>query len=155
MSNSTRSPVGSTAAGAAGASAAPTAATAAATTAGFSQMPFTFIFNGSFDDLYHLFNSLDAATVRTTSGDLQVSGRLLTLQRVKLEHLGGEAQGGAGQELTGTISATAYVLPAGQAVTAGATPAAPAASTAATTASSSPSRSSTPAAPVATIGVAR
>ncbi|HEX3434690.1 MAG TPA: hypothetical protein VHT25_11590 [Solirubrobacteraceae bacterium] len=142
-------------AGAAGASAVPTAATAAAATAGFSQMPFTFIFNGGFDDLYHLFNSLDAATVRTTSGGLQVSGRLLTLQSVKLEHLGGEAQGGAGHELTGTISATAYVLPAGQAVTAGATPASPAAATAPTTASSAPAPSSTPAAPVATIGAAR
>jgi hypothetical protein len=145
---------GSSGSGAAGASA-PAATTAAASSAGFTQMPFTFIFNGGFDDLYHLFNSLDAATVRTTSGGLRVSGRLLTLQSVKLEHLGGEAQGGSSQELTGTISATAYVLPAGQAVTAGATPAAPAASTAATSASSAPSSGSGSGAPVATIGPAR
>ncbi len=137
----------------AGASATSSSTTAVASSAGFSQMPFTFVFNGGFDDLYHLFNSLDAATVRTTSGGLRVSGRLLTLQSVKLEHLGGEAQGGASQELSGTISATAYVLPAGQAVTGGATPTAPA-STAATSAASAPS-SSTPAAPVATIGASR
>jgi hypothetical protein len=145
---------GSSGAGASGASAATTPATAAASSAGFSQMPFTFIFNGGFNDLYHLFKSLDAATVRTTSGGLQVSGRLLTLQTVKLEHVGGEAESGASQELTGTISATAYVLPAGQAVAAGATPAAPA-STGATSAASAPSSGSSTAAPVATIGAAR
>ncbi len=47
-------------------------------------MPFTFVFNGSFVDLYHLFQQLDRFTVRTASGGLQVSGRLLTIQSVKL-----------------------------------------------------------------------
>ena len=47
-------------------------------------MPFTFVFNGSFFDLYHLFQQLDRFTVRTSSGSLQVSGRLLTIQGVKL-----------------------------------------------------------------------
>ena len=51
---------------------------------GFTQMPFTFVFNGSFLDLYHLFQQLNRFTVRTASGDLQVSGRLLTIQSVKL-----------------------------------------------------------------------
>ena len=51
---------------------------------GFTQMPFTFVFNGSFADLYHLFQQLDSATVHTTSGLLVVSGRLLTIQSVKL-----------------------------------------------------------------------
>ena len=36
--------------------------------AGFTQMPFTFVFNGSFFDLYHLFQQLERFTVRTTSG---------------------------------------------------------------------------------------
>ena len=145
---------GSSGAGVAATSAPASATTAAASSAGFTQMPFTFIFNGSFDDLSHLFNKLDAATVRTTSGGLQVSGRLLTLQTVKLEHLGGQAQGSSSKELTGTISATAYVLPAGTGVTAGATPSSPA-STAPTTASSTPSSGSKAAAPVATIGATR
>ncbi len=40
-------------------------ATPAAAVAGFTKMPFTFIFNGSFADLYHLFKTLNGATVRT------------------------------------------------------------------------------------------
>src|SRR5581483_3626284 len=97
-----------------GSSPAPSPTAAAAAAAGFTQMPFTFVFNGSFDDLYHLFQQLDAATVRTTSGGLRVSGRLLTLQSVKLEPV---SQEGSSGQLTGTISATAYVLPASQGLT--------------------------------------
>ncbi len=150
---------GGTGPGAASGPSAPSPGTAAATPAGFTQMPFTFIFDGSFSDLYHLFKSLDASTVRTSSGGLRVSGRLLTLQAVKLEHTTGESQGKAsasgGGNLTGTITATAYVLPADQGLAAGATPASPA-STAATSASSAPSGgASSTGAPVATIGVAR
>jgi Tfp pilus assembly protein PilO len=127
-----------------------TPAPVAATPAAFTQMPFTFVFNGSFADLYHLFKSLDASTVRTTSGDLRVSGRLLTLQAVKLEHNTGEGHAGAGN-LTGTITATAYVLPADQGLAAGATPTSPAAP-AATSASTGASSTG---APVATIGATR
>jgi hypothetical protein len=118
--------------------------------AGFTQMPFTFVFNGSFDDLYHLFQQLDSSTVKTASG-LQVSGRLLTLQGVKLEPT---AASGKARALTGTITATAYVLPAGQGLTGAATPATPAASSAGTTASSSSTTSGPPAA-VATAGAVR
>jgi len=130
---------------------------AAAATAGFTQMPFTFVFGGSFNDLYHLFRQLNAATVRTSSGGLQVSGRLLTLQAVKLEPAATEGSSG---QLTGTITATAYVLPASQGLTAGATPTSPATPGSATSASSTPA-SSTPSssgaapAPAATIGAVR
>jgi Tfp pilus assembly protein PilO len=129
----------------------------AATSAGFTQMPFTFVFGGSFNDLYHLFRQLNAATVRTSSGGLQVSGRLLTLQSVKLEPTGTES---SSQQLTGTITATAYVLPASQGLTAGATPTSPSTPASATSASSAPA-SSTPSssgaapAPAATIGAVR
>ncbi len=117
-------------------------ATAAATGAGFKQMPFTFVFNGSFTDLYHLFQQLDAATVRTPSGALRVSGRLLTLQGVKLEPKAGASGGGT---LTGTISATAYVL--GGSLTGSATATAPSSSApAASSTASAPSSSSAPAA---------
>jgi Tfp pilus assembly protein PilO len=138
-----------------GASASSSATPAAA--GGFSQMPFTFIFNGSYSDLYHLFQQLNQATVRTSSGGLQVSGRLLTLQGVKLEPVSKEATGQGSEQLTGTISATAYVLPASQGLTAGATSAAPAASTAtsASTTTSSSSSSTTPPAAVVTAGVDR
>ncbi|HEY4428294.1 MAG TPA: type II secretion system protein GspM [Solirubrobacteraceae bacterium] len=130
---------GSSSAGAA------SAATAAAS-AGFSQMPFTFVFNGSFFDLEHLFQQLNGFTVRKASGGLQVSGRLLTIQSVKLAP---ESSGGSGsaasQMLSGTVSATAYVLPAGQGLTGGATPGAPAG--AATPVSSTTGAASSPTAP--------
>jgi hypothetical protein len=122
--------------GGASASPAPAAAPAAAAAvagAGFTQMPFTFVFNGSYFDLEHLFDSLNRFTVRSTSGGLQVSGRLLTVQSVKLAPGGTSGQGPSGKssegpsgQLTGTITATAYVLPPNQGLTAGATPAGPA-----------------------------
>jgi hypothetical protein len=133
-------------------SAASTTTAAAAASAGFTQMPFTFVFGGSFNDLYHLFQQLNTATVRTSKGGLQVSGRLLTLQAVKLEPAGTE---GSSHQLTGTITATAYVLPASQGLTAGATPSAPATpSTTSASSTTSSSAGATPA-PAATIGVAR
>ena len=91
-------------------------------------MPFTFIFNGSFLDLYHLFQQLDGFTLRTASGGLQVSGRLLTIQSVKLAPgtSSGSGRVGGGGQLTGSITATAYVLPATQGLTGGATAASPA-----------------------------
>jgi hypothetical protein len=137
------------AASAAGPSAA--ASVSATASAGFTQMPFTFVFNGSFDSLYSLFRQLDGFTLRTHTG-LDVSGRLLTIQSVKLAldsssgtSAGGSAQGAGStqhpEQLTGTITATAYVLPTGQTLTGGATPAGPAGATtqtASTGAASSP-----------------
>jgi hypothetical protein len=145
------------AAGTSAGAAQPSTTTTVAASAGFSQMPFTFVFGGGFNDLYHLFQQLNAATVRTSSGGLQVSGRLLTLQSVKLEPANKEASGT--HELTGTITATAYVLPASQGLTAGATPSSPSTTGAATSASSTSGSSggssgSTPT-PAATIGTVR
>ncbi len=105
---------GSSSASASSASIAPTT---------FTQMPFTFVFNGSFANLVHLFNQVEGFAVRTSSGGLDVSGRLLTIQGVTLASKNGEARPGA--PLTATITATAYVLPASQGLTAGATSAAP------------------------------
>lgn len=101
--------------------------------AGFTQMPFTFVFNGSFNSLYSLFQQLDGFTLRTTSGGLNVSGRLLTIQSVKLAPVSESGSGGSAQgsgtsgpeQLSGTIAATAYVLPASQTLTGEATPAGP------------------------------
>jgi type II secretory pathway pseudopilin PulG len=130
-------------------SSASSTATAAATSAGFTQMPFTFVFRGTFFDLNHLLNTVDGFTLNTSAG-VQVSGRLLTIQSISLERkqeagssegatLGKAAKGSssasgsgagasAGEEiLTGTITATAYVLPPGQGLTGGATSAGPAA----------------------------
>jgi hypothetical protein len=117
--------------GAGASSTGPASATAAPATAiaGFTQMPFTFVFNGTFSDLYHLFQQLNRTTVRTASGGLQVSGRLLTIQSAKLTPVTTGSGVGSGkspaEQLTGTITATAYVLPATQGLTAGATSASP------------------------------
>jgi hypothetical protein len=124
-------------------------AAGAAASAGFQQMPFTFVFNGGFSNLYSLFNQLDGFAQRTSAGQLLVSGRLLTVQSVKLapatsSETGSSAGSGSAkpsEQLTGTITATAYVLPAGETLTGGATSAGPAgtATPAASTAASSPS----------------
>jgi Tfp pilus assembly protein PilO len=130
-----------------GSSTSTTAAGAAATTvaAGFSQMPFTFVFNGGFFDLEHLFKQLTAFTARTTSGALKVSGRLLTIQSVKLAPVVTSAEAGKAptHSLSGTITATAYQLPGGQGVTGGATATSP-------TGASTPATSTTGAASSAT-----
>jgi Tfp pilus assembly protein PilO len=99
---------------------------AAAASAGFTQLPFTFVFNGSFNDLYHLYQQMNHFTTRSASGHLQVSGRLLTIQSTKLAPSTVTTAGGKQTEhLTGTITATAYVLPATQTLTGGATSASP------------------------------
>jgi hypothetical protein len=119
--------------GASSAASASATAGAATASAGFTQMPFTFVFNASFNSLYSLFQQLDGFTLRTTSGGLNVSGRLLTIQSVKLAPVSGSGPGesapGSGtsgpEQLSGTITATAYVLPAGQTLTGEATSAGP------------------------------
>lgn len=117
--------------------------------AGFTVMPFTFKFTGSFFALYHLLNRLDGFTLQTNNGNVQVSGRLLTIDGANLAVGNGGAGGSAGQ-LSGTITATAYVLPAQQGLTAGATPAAPAGAPA-----TSPPANGSPSAPAPAAAVAR
>ncbi len=136
----TTSPASKASAATGASSAASVSATAAS--AGFTQMPFTFVFNGSFESLSSLFHQLDGFALRTTSGGVQVSGRLLTVQSIKLapQTSSGASSGKPSEQLSGTITATAYVLPAGQGLTGGATSAGPAGTatqTASTGASSS------------------
>ena len=106
------------------------AGTSPVASAGFSQMPFTFVFNGGFFDLEHLFRQLTSFATHTSSGGLQVSGRLLTIQSVKLSPEAAFGSPSGKQGLSGTITASAYVLPASQGLTAGATAASPAPSAA-------------------------
>jgi hypothetical protein len=135
----------------AGAGSSLSSSTASTAGAGVTQMPFTFVFNGSFDSLYNLFQQLDAfTTLRTTSGELNVSGRLLTIQSVKLGPVsttGGSTSGtpGGSEQLSGTITATAYVLPSGQSLTGGATPAGPAGATTQTASTGATSSTNAPA----------
>jgi Tfp pilus assembly protein PilO len=129
---------GSGASASSAASAAPSSAPA-----GFTQMPFTFVFDGSFFDLDHLFQQLDRFTQRSASGAVEVDGRLLTIQSVKLAPATNATVGtSASEDLTGTITATAYVLPASQGLTGAASPAG---SATPASGSASPSSSTTPA----------
>jgi hypothetical protein len=133
---------------------APTAAVAAAATpAGFTPMPFTFVFKGSYYGLYHLIEQLNGFVQRTTPGGVHIGGRLLTIQGadITLESKGSASAGSRSAELTATVTATAYVLPAGQGLTGGATPAGPAGTGASQTASSSGS----PGSPTAAAAVVR
>jgi Tfp pilus assembly protein PilO len=116
-----------------------TATTASASATGFTALPFSFVFDGSYFDLEHLFRKLTSFTTRSASGDLQVSGRLLTIQSVKLAPSSSSSNASSGK-LTGSISATAYVAPAGQGLSgaSGASPAGASASPASSAASSSP-----------------
>jgi type II secretion system (T2SS) protein M len=132
----------------ASATSATSATPAAAVSAGFTQMPFTFIFEGGFFDLEHLFGQLTSFTNYTPGGQLNVRGRLLTVQSVKLAPSGtstGKPSSSTKQTLTGTITASAYVLPAGSGLTAGATPTGPTAAAGATPATSTPTSTTAPA----------
>ncbi len=136
--------------GASGSSSSSSAASATPTAAsgGFTQEPFTFVFNGSFVDLYKLLDQLEGFTLQTASGALHVSGRLLTIDSVSLAPVS-EAQSSSGKpksaQLTGTITATAYVLPAGQSSLAGATAAGPSAATPASSSSTTSAPATAPA----------
>jgi Type II secretion system (T2SS), protein M len=112
-------------------SATPTAGTASAAAgaapAAFTQMPFTFVFKGSFEGLSHLLGEIDGFAVRTNAGGVVVSGRLLTVQGadITLESQSSPTSGSKNTPLSATITATAYVLPTSQGLTAGATSSGP------------------------------
>ncbi|HEY3830508.1 MAG TPA: type II secretion system protein GspM [Solirubrobacteraceae bacterium] len=133
------------------------AAAAATAPAAFTQMPFTFVFTGSFFQLAHLLGQVDGfarttstGTSATTPNGVEVDGRLLTIQGVTLapDSEGASAAGKASNsgKLTATITATAYVLPASQGLTGGATATGPAGAGAAAS-SAAASSSSSPASP--------
>jgi hypothetical protein len=120
------------------------AASKGAASATFSQEPFSFVFNGSFVDLYKLIDQLEGFTNQTKSGSLQVSGRLLTIDGIQLgdetsgsSAAGSGSKGGSSENLKVTVTATAYVLPPGQTPLGGATPGAPAGATPASAGGSS------------------
>jgi hypothetical protein len=126
-----------------GASASGSAASGTAT-AGFAQLPFSFTFQGTYFDLEHLFNKLTEFAALNTSGKLEVTGRLLTISSVSLAPAGASEPGKSGGELTGSIAATAYVMPA-TAGLAGVNGTGSSTSAAASPASSTSAGSSTPA----------
>jgi len=103
--------------------------------AGFPTMPFSFTFEGSFFRLSEFFGDLEGY-IGTRRGALEVSGRLLTVDGFSLK-----AADEGFPRMTAIVSATAYILPASEGLTAGATPAGPAQG------GTQPVSGSTPAAP--------
>ncbi len=91
--------------------------------AGFPTMPFTFSFEGNF---FHLADFLGRVErfVTTTSRRISVSGRLMTLNSISF------APGASGfPQISATITATTYLLPANEGLSAGGTSSAPATTT--------------------------
>lgn len=90
--------------------------------AGFPTMPFTFEFEGSFFSMQKFLAKLDDFT-KVDDGRVNVSGRLLSVDSFELA-----ASRKGFPEVSASISATAYVLPAGEGLTDGATASGPASS---------------------------
>jgi len=85
-------------------------------TAGFSTMPFSFGFKGSFFELGKFFNRLDRF-VAVRNGGLDVTGRLLLLNSITLTP---DTDKGFPM-LSADVNASSYLLPATEGLTAGAT----------------------------------
>jgi Tfp pilus assembly protein PilO len=95
-------------------------------TAGFPTMPFSFNFTGSFRNMQRFLKSIDGLTA-VKGKSINVKGRLLTVDGVGLK------AGVKGfPDVDATVAVTAYLLPADEGLTAGATPATPATGTAST-----------------------
>jgi hypothetical protein len=106
--------------------------------AGFSSMPFSFAFRGSFFSLGEFFKRLDNF-VAVNQQRLDVTGRLMVLNSISLTP---DATGFP--RIRAQIGASAYMLPATQGLTAGASPAGPGTADATGSASPSPAPSSSP-----------
>jgi hypothetical protein len=118
------------------------AASAAGAPAGFTPMPFTFVFKGTFEGLAHMLGQIDGFVQRNNAGNVLVSGRLLTIQGadITIENSNNAESATAGSkpsapQLSATITATAYVLPASESLTSSATSALPGSSSSSSSAS--------------------
>jgi type II secretory pathway pseudopilin PulG len=106
-------------------------------TAGFSTMPFSFNFKGSFFELGKFFKRIDKF-VAVRNGGLDVTGRLLLLNSITITP---DAERGFPM-LTADVTANSYLLPPTEGLTAGATATGPTAGAAAAPGAATPSPSS-------------
>ncbi len=119
-------------ASATGAAALPPGASVGA--AGFPTMPFSFEFVGSFFRLEDFLHRVAQFTSVGSDGNLVVRGRLLSVDSIELK-----AASSGFPKVAASVKATAYLLPPGEGLTAGATPEGPAAADAAATGGGAPS----------------
>ncbi|MBS1886847.1 MAG: hypothetical protein JSU06_06630 [Actinobacteria bacterium] len=99
--------------------------------AGLAVMPYTLKFKGDFFHIADFIRGLDSL-VKTNNAEVEVTGRLITINSFSLA---GDPAAGF-PTLDGSFSVTTYLVPPGQGLTGGATPASPettAATAAATT----------------------
>jgi type II secretory pathway pseudopilin PulG len=100
-------------------------------TAGFPTMPFSFDFTGSFFHMQRFLKAIDGLTA-VNGKSINVKGRLLTVDGVGLK------AGPKGfPDVDATVAVTAYLLPADEGLTAGATPTTPGTPTTGSTATAS------------------
>lgn len=88
--------------------------------AGLAVMPYDLTFKGSFFQMADFIEGLDAL-VKSKNADVDVTGRLITINGFKLN----PDQSVGFPQLEASFSITTYVLPPEETATAGATPAAP------------------------------
>jgi hypothetical protein len=88
--------------------------------AGFSAMPFSFTFSGSFFRLSDFFTRLERF-VTVQNDKIDVTGRLLLLGSISVAPDGGDLD-----KLQAQVGASTYLVPPTEGVTAGASPAGPA-----------------------------
>ena len=113
--------------GAAATTAAPPPGAVPVGSAGFSAMPFTFSFRGTYTNLSQFFSRMERfVTLRNEKVD--VTGRLMRLESIELQ-----VDPKGFPNIRAQIGASSYLVPATQGLTAGATPQGPAASTTAGT----------------------
>ncbi len=128
-----------------GAAAAPLPPGAAVGAAGLPTENFTFTLSGNFFNLANFFNRLNNFVV-SRQNQLLISGRLMTINAITL------SPGATGfPQISASVSATTYIVPATQGATGGATSAGPATSTQQPQASASGSSSAAPAATIAPV----
>jgi hypothetical protein len=87
--------------------------------AGFPLMPFSFNFDGSFFDMEDFLRSLDDFT-QAKGNQINVRGRLLTIDSITLT-----ASRKGFPNVSAQIKSNAFLVPAGEGLTSGATPQAP------------------------------
>ena len=116
-------------------------ATAAPAPAGLDTVPLELEFTGNFFQLANFFHSVKRF-VHVVNNNVVVNGRLLTIQSVNYT-----STADTFPEIKAELTATVYLTPKAEGVTAGATPQGPAAPT--TTPASTPAPSTTPTPPTA------
>jgi hypothetical protein len=89
-------------------------------------MPFTFNFNGTYVHMQRFLKAINGLT-SVQGKNINVTGRLLTVDGVGLK-----AGPNGFPDVDATVAVTAFLLPADEGLTAGATPAAPTTGTAST-----------------------